>query len=299
VKKKRTWPAYLVLALCGAPIFFFAAWEFVHDTPVESLKIGLNADGNATLTISRRWTSNTLTGFSLPTDSKRLFEAMGAFAGKAKRDDDGLPICPFHIVVNSDARIGILLEIVVAAVRRKLLDFVLESNGRVANLALPKYEDYVPVTALPPARILTLSSLSPPRGDREWALETFHAADIVVLDGRTLRFILKGQAWWFEYPKEKTDRTIVRDLDDPRVGNLDASEWRALLESAKGKKTIALTSPEEADLSGVDGVYVLAPSDVRAADLIRALAFLTAHEGLKVYIVWPERGGNEDWWDTP
>ena len=87
-------------------------------------------------------------------------------------------------------------------------------------------------------------------------------------------------------------------LDEDGVDVLDAPEWQALVEAASDKKTVTLNAPEDADLSGVEAVYVLGDKNSRAGDLVRALSILTKREGLKVYIVWPEREEDQDWWSS-
>ncbi|MHC4252537.1 MAG: hypothetical protein ACYS9X_25745 [Planctomycetota bacterium] len=301
--RKRTWPAYVVLALCGAPIFIIAAWKFVTDTPVESLVIDLDGDGNATLTANRRWTSEVRTGFRLPRDGDPPCETVKAFVKETERGANGLPVCSVRVVVPGEARAGIVHEAIIALMRCYLWDVVLESDGLVAPFALPMNEGRAHIRAVPSPRDVRLVGLHPPAISGKWTLEAASISQAVPACSDTMSIL------WYEEdfpaaPKsgiaEKIGgRTVVRDLDDPGVGILDAPEWRALVEAADERKTVTLAAPEDADLSGVDGAYVLTDADARAGDLVRALEFLTSREGLKVYIVWPEREGDEDWWGAP
>lgn len=300
-KTKRTWPAYVVLALCGAPIFIMAAWKTVCDTPVQSLMVELDAEGNATLTANRRWTTEVRTVLLMPRDGARLYDAMEPFMREAERDflNSGLPICPVRVVVPGDARAGLVNEAIVTAMRCYLWEMTLESGGYAAALALPKCEGGGLIRALPPPRDVSVAGLGLPHDDGEWASTALHLAQALALDSWTLTCMGGSPGAGSSVAEEIADRTVVRDLDDPGVGVLDAPEWQALVGAADEKKTTALAAPEDADLSGVDGAHVLADADARAGDLVRALAFLTSHEGLKVYLVWPEREGPDDWWLAP
>ncbi len=302
--KPRTWPAYLILALCGAPIFTIAASKIVHDTPVESLVVELDAEGNATLTANRRWTSEERTGFRLPRDGDQLHDAMEPFMREAERDPlDNLPICHVRIVTPADARAGPVREALVATMRCYLWDVTLESDGLTVTLALPKNEGGGHARAVPRPRNVQLANLHLPRSEQEWSLQIAHISQAVTASSDTL-FLARRDKRSPSGSKSGVaadigDRTVVRDLDIPGVGILDAPEWSTLVKAADEKKTVALDAPEGADLTGIDGAYVLTDLDAHAADLVRALKFLTSREGLKVYIVWPEREGDEDWWAAP
>jgi len=294
--KKRTWPAFIVLALCGAPIFTIAGWKFVHDTPVESLTILVHRDGGFRMKAHRRWTIDLAVG--RPMDAG-LQKAVWSFANEATLDIDHYPLCPVKIAIPGDARAGLFQEALVAILRSYLWELTIESEKNVVALSLPQNEGsgHAPVAR---PRNVKLAGIGLPRSNGKWSSTVVKVPQAIPASSRFLHLSLtrKPGDTRSTIAEKFGGRPIARDLETPGVGIMDAPEWQALVEAASEKKTVTLAAPEDADLSGVDGVYILADADARAGDLVRALSFLVSQEGLKVYIVWPQREGDEDWWWT-
>ncbi|MHC5058454.1 MAG: hypothetical protein ACYTKD_27675 [Planctomycetota bacterium] len=301
--KPRTWPAYVVLALCGAPIFIIAARKIVHETPMESLVIELDAEGNATLTAYRRWTSETRTGLGLPQDRRRILETMCDYIGQARWNSNPRRLlCPVRIGASPDAAADAVCCIIKSMIwNTHFWEVALESGADSLRLPLPQEEKLLGVDKPCQPRAAVLTEMRLRRGALPELVRTLQFVDVVsVTDGmliggyRTGTLKKKDGVWC-----GKDGRAIILDLEFAGLGVLRGDDWHALRKIAEKHETGNRVQAGETDFSGIDGVVLRLDPDARAGDLVRALAFLTSREGLKVYIVWPEREGDEDWWIAP
>ncbi|MHC5053604.1 MAG: hypothetical protein ACYTKD_02680 [Planctomycetota bacterium] len=300
--KRRSWPIHIVLAFCIVLIVSITVWMIAHETPLQSLSFELRAEGHVTLTAHRKWTLTTRTAFRLPDESIRFHDAVKGLAHKAVRGNDNLPRCPVRIVVHDEAPANRVHEAIDVVMCNYIWDVVLESDGLSAPLALPMNEGGH-ARAVPPPRDVLLANLYLPDGNMGWSLQTMRISQAVPVYSNTMSIVWNEMA---RPTRRKSgiserigDHTVVRDLDNKGVGILDMPEWQTLIEAADAKNVVQLAACEDVDLAGVDGVYVLVNASARAADLVRALAFLTSHEGSKVYVVWPNRLDGDSWWYAP